>query len=421
MGVVYKTLDLRLDRPVALKFLPPDLTRDPEVKHRFIHEAKASSALQDPNVCVVHDIDETPDGRLFIVMEYLEGETLMAKIGRGTVVERTCRRTSRYVVLLPRSGNPLGGKFAIVRPSSRTGRASHRMPAMRVARGTRIPYLILLKDGDTYKYVAGNSAPIIIVWQSPPTCRGPRERPEQNDRLPPHLRQRTFRHPCAPGSRFDGLLASLGIPPDEVDLVLVNGRSVALQHLLEAGDAVSLYPVFESFDIGSVTAVRAGTLRRPAFVLDVHLGKLAHLLRMFGFDASYRDDFTDEDLVRISAAEGRTLLSKDRALVARDDVTRGLVIRSQIPREQLLEVMRRLDLFRAAHPFTLCLECNKPLREVGREAVLDRLPPAVRSVHADFTECPACRRVYWKGSHHARMEAYVAEILGPANRANPLL
>jgi serine/threonine protein kinase len=95
MGVVYKTLDLRLDRPVALKFLPPDLTRDPEVKHRFIHEAKASSALQDPNVCVVHDIDETPDGRLFIVMEYLEGETLMAKIGRGTVVERTCRRTSR--------------------------------------------------------------------------------------------------------------------------------------------------------------------------------------------------------------------------------------------------------------------------------------------------------------------------------------
>lgn len=82
----------------------------------------------------------------------------------GTVVEWTCSRTSRYVVLLPRSGNPLGGKFTVVRPASRTGRASYRMPAMRVARGTRIPYLILLQDGDTYRYVSGNSAPIIIVW-----------------------------------------------------------------------------------------------------------------------------------------------------------------------------------------------------------------------------------------------------------------
>ena len=244
---------------------------------------------------------------------------------------------------------------------------------------------------------------------------------ELNEHLPPHLRQRTFPHLYAPGNCVDDLLASLGIPPAEVDLVLVNGRSAGLRHPLAAGDTVSLYPVFESFDISDVTAVRSGALRRPAFVLDVHLGKLAHLLRMFGFDASYRNDFTDENLVRISAAEGRTLLSKDRALVGRDDVTRGLVIRSQIPREQLLEVMRRFDLFRAAHPFTLCLECNELLTEVGREAVLDRLPPAVRSVYADFTECPACRRVYWKGSHYARMEAYAAEILALGNTSNPLL
>ncbi len=83
MGVVYKALDLKLDRAVALKFLPPDLTRDAESKQRFVQEAKASSALQHANICVVHDTDETSDGQMFICMEYLEGETLKQKIERG--------------------------------------------------------------------------------------------------------------------------------------------------------------------------------------------------------------------------------------------------------------------------------------------------------------------------------------------------
>lgn len=83
MGVIYKARDLRLDRFVALKFLPPDLTRDPEVKKRLIHEAKAASTLQDRSICVVHDIDESDDGQMFIVMEYLTGDTLAATIDRG--------------------------------------------------------------------------------------------------------------------------------------------------------------------------------------------------------------------------------------------------------------------------------------------------------------------------------------------------
>jgi serine/threonine protein kinase/tetratricopeptide (TPR) repeat protein len=83
MGVVYKAQDLKLDRPVALKFLPPELTRDPEAKQRFVHEAKAASALQHNNICVVYDIDENDDGQMFISMEYLQGETLKKMIERG--------------------------------------------------------------------------------------------------------------------------------------------------------------------------------------------------------------------------------------------------------------------------------------------------------------------------------------------------
>jgi serine/threonine protein kinase/tetratricopeptide (TPR) repeat protein len=83
MGVVYRAEDTKLKRNVALKFLPPELTRDTDAKIRFIHEAQAASALQHNNICTIHEIDETPDGQLFICMDLYEGETLKEKIAGG--------------------------------------------------------------------------------------------------------------------------------------------------------------------------------------------------------------------------------------------------------------------------------------------------------------------------------------------------
>ena len=81
MGVVYKARDTKLDRFVALKFLPPHLNQDDELKRRFIREAKAASALDHNNICTIYDIDETEDGQIFIAMAYYESETLK-EIGR---------------------------------------------------------------------------------------------------------------------------------------------------------------------------------------------------------------------------------------------------------------------------------------------------------------------------------------------------
>jgi eukaryotic-like serine/threonine-protein kinase len=83
MGVVYKAVDTQLRRTVALKFLPVEFTNDPEAKDRFIREAQAASALQHANICTIHDIGETSDGQLFIVMDSYEGETLKKKIDHG--------------------------------------------------------------------------------------------------------------------------------------------------------------------------------------------------------------------------------------------------------------------------------------------------------------------------------------------------
>src|SRR5262245_25835701 len=82
MGIVYKATDLRLNRFVALKFLSASLTRDPDAKERFIQEAQAASALDHPNICTIHEIDETPDRELFLTMAYYEGETLKHRIER---------------------------------------------------------------------------------------------------------------------------------------------------------------------------------------------------------------------------------------------------------------------------------------------------------------------------------------------------
>ncbi len=85
MGVVYKAQDTRLGRPVALKFLPRELTSDPDAKSRFIREARAASGIQHNSICTIHEIDEAPDGGMFICMDHYEGETLKDKIARGPV------------------------------------------------------------------------------------------------------------------------------------------------------------------------------------------------------------------------------------------------------------------------------------------------------------------------------------------------
>ncbi len=83
MGVVYTATDPRLKRTVAIKLLPPDLTKDETAKQRFLQEAIAASALDHPNICTIYEINETPDGQLYLVMAHYEGETLKERISRG--------------------------------------------------------------------------------------------------------------------------------------------------------------------------------------------------------------------------------------------------------------------------------------------------------------------------------------------------
>ena len=184
---------------------------------------------------------------------------------------------------------------------------------------------------------------------------------ELNDHLPGSRRQVSFIHTLHNGTTIGAAAASLGVPANEIDLVLVNGESAGLDRELHDGDHVSLYPVFETFDITNVSMVRDKPLRTPRFVLDVHLGKLANHLRMLGFDSAFSKDADDAALMAQSRDEARTLLSKDRHLLQREEITRKYCVRENDPRLQLIEVLDRFDLYSSFSPFTRCMECNSLL------------------------------------------------------------
>ena len=187
---------------------------------------------------------------------------------------------------------------------------------------------------------------------------------ELNDFLPPERRRREFASPCARAATTKHMIEALGVPHTEVELILVNGESVGFDRQLADGDRVAVYPRFEALDVTPLLRVREYPLRQTRFVADAHLGGLAHLLRMLGFDTLYDNHFHDDDMVAIAGKEGRILLSRDRELLKRRSVTHGCYLHAQKPEQQLREIVERLDLARSARPFTLCLHCNAPLRPV---------------------------------------------------------
>ena len=151
--------------------------------------------------------------------------------------------------------------------------------------------------------------------------------------------------------------------------------------------------------------------REVRFVLDVHLGKLAHHLRMLGFDTLYRNDFRKGELIALSTTEGRILLSRDRGLLENPVLTRAYRITQIDPRLQLLEVVRQLNLIGVMLPFSRCLLCNHKLRPVEKQSVLYRLPEKVRGLFDEFHLCPACDRIYWKGTHYEKMERFADGVV----------
>ncbi len=241
---------------------------------------------------------------------------------------------------------------------------------------------------------------------------------ELNDFIAPERRRREFDFSCASGVNIKHVIEAFGVPHTEVELILVNGVSVAFTEHLQQDDHVSVYPRFEAFDIGSLLSVRAHPLRVTRFVADAHLGGLARLLRMAGFDTIYDNHFGDAEIVRIAGRDGRIVLSRDRDLLKRRGISHGCYVHALKPDPQLSEILARLDLAASMRPLSLCLECNSPLRPVDKALVIDALPACVRERQEQFSTCDSCQRVFWEGSHWRRMHERLAMAVAEGRRIN---
>lgn len=235
---------------------------------------------------------------------------------------------------------------------------------------------------------------------------------ELNDYLPPSRRKISFPVTIKSNQTVKEAITGCGVPHVEVDLILVNGKSVGFSHILKNGDQISVYPSFETLDIEGVSRLREKPLREPSFILDVHLGKLARYLRLCGFDTLYETGYSDDEIINLSLLQNRIIVTRDKKLLSNKKVTHGIRIRSQYPESQLKEVFDRLDLKNSAKPFTICIECNGPLAEVRKEEILDRLPLRTREFYNEFKLCRNCGHIYWEGSHFKRMKEFISIFTG---------
>ena len=235
---------------------------------------------------------------------------------------------------------------------------------------------------------------------------------ELNDFLPSEKQKQEILYTFRGQPAIKDPIEAIGVPHTEVDLILVNGISVGFSYQLQSNDRVSVYPEFESLDISSVQKLRDTPLRRTAFVLDVHLGTLARLLRFLGFDVIYRNDFDDPEIIRIGLDEHRIILTRDRRMLFHRCITHARCMHSTDTLEQVREVLDRFDLYDQIRMSHRCPRCNGLVQAVDKNDILDQLEPLTIKYYSDFSQCTDCGQIYWKGGHYKRLIEQLGPLLG---------
>jgi len=143
------------------------------------------------------------------------------------------------------------------------------------------------------------------------------------------------------------------------------------------------------------------------FIVDHNVGKLAKWLRIMGYDTLLFSSPDDSHMIAIALAEGRVILTRDTQIMKRRVVTSGklkaILIQSDKPELQMRQIIDTLSLNCQFRPFTICLECNQPLVARSKQEVKDLVPPYVFQTQSQYVECPACHRIYWRGTHWQAM------------------
>ncbi len=235
---------------------------------------------------------------------------------------------------------------------------------------------------------------------------------ELNNFLPKSERKKEQKYYFWGNPSVKDAIEALGIPHSEIEIILVNSVSVGFDYRLQAGDRISVYPVFESIDVTPLIRLKPAPMRSIRFMVDGNLAKLARWLRLLGFDACCEMKIMKSEFVKKALAEKRIILTSDKNLLKRKEVTHGYYVREKQMHLQLREILARFDLHRQVKPFTRCMSCNGLLKNVAKRAVENLIPEKVYASHDEFKQCPNCEKVYWKGSHYDKMGRQIINVTG---------
>jgi len=233
---------------------------------------------------------------------------------------------------------------------------------------------------------------------------------ELNDFLPREKKKKTFAYPFSEKPTVKDTIEACGIPHPEVEIILVNNVSVGFNYHLRDGDRIAVYPMFESLDISPLLKLRENSLRDCKFVVDVHLHKLARGLRMIGFDAFYKGEYFNLEMIRCSINEKRIILTRDKNLLKHKNVTHGYWVRTTNPEDQLKEIIGRFDLYSQIKPFIRCMICNGILEAVEKKTIIDKIPEKTAKYYSEFYQCTQCAQIYWPGSHYQKMQKKIERL-----------
>jgi uncharacterized protein len=228
--------------------------------------------------------------------------------------------------------------------------------------------------------------------------------PEFNFFLPDHHQRRELDYPLTRRASVKDITESLGVPHTEVGRLCFNGQNIDFSFIPDTAGHLTVLGIDPPFDVRTPSLLRPDPLDRIRFIADVNVLKLGRLLILLGFDVACSASFSDQQIADLSESESRIVLTRDTALLKRKKIVFARRIRADLPYDQILETIDFFGLHDLTRFFSRCTGCNQPLVKVAKTDILPLLEPKTKKYFFEFFQCPACLKIFWKGSHHDAMK-----------------
>ncbi|MDH3973635.1 MAG: Mut7-C ubiquitin/RNAse domain-containing protein [Deltaproteobacteria bacterium] len=229
--------------------------------------------------------------------------------------------------------------------------------------------------------------------------------------LPEEFKNGTLEYPFNGSPSVKDAIEALGAPHTEVAFIICNGRPVDFTFQLKGGENIAVYPYHHRRGKTEKPISPLMPPKRPSFIADVHLGRLARFMRVAGFDTLYeKEDPGDETIAAVASKESRIVLTRDVGLLKRSVVHYGYILRSSSSRLQFSEVVERYSLKPIFRPFGRCVHCNGLIGKIKKKEIESSLPEGIRRDFDKFFICSECSHVYWEGSHYKRISDMLKHV-----------